>query len=239
MAKKKKSQRSSRPIITGFLEKIGAKVFVDYRNVITELIKGHQGIYALYKNDRLYYVGLASNLRNRINQHLNDKHQGKWTHFSLYIIRKADHIKELESLVLRISDPKGNRIRGKLLSSKNLRRLLKSRLKQEWEKEILDIIGDRGKVKVVRKTNIKGSAKKDKPLKGLFPGGKRLYVTYKGKDYKAWIYGGGTIRFNGKLYDSPTAAGLAITKKGALNGWRFWKYKDKSGNLLYLQKLRK
>ena len=125
--------KKTKSIITGYLEKIGSNVFDDYSSVITELIKGHQGIYALYKKDRLYYVGLASNLKRRINAHKKDKHQGKWTHFSLYIIRQEDHIKEIESLILRISYPKGNSVRGKLHQSKDLRPLLKSKLKSEWE----------------------------------------------------------------------------------------------------------
>ncbi|MFA5555117.1 MAG: GIY-YIG nuclease family protein [Phycisphaerae bacterium] len=236
---KKKSPKGSRPIITGFLEKIGAKVFVDHRNVITDLIKGHQGIYALYKNDRLYYVGLASNLRNRINQHLNDRHQGKWTHFSLYIIRKADHIKELESVVMRIADPKGNRVRGKLNSSKNLRWLLKSRLKQEWEKEINDIIGGREKIQKILKKRSKITKKTGRPLKGLFKNGKAIYASYKGKDYKAWVCRNGTIKFEGIFYDAPSTAGLAITKKKTLNGWSFWSYKNDSGNLVQLSRARK
>jgi len=145
MAKAKKKARKSRPIITGHLEKIGSKVFDDYSSVITGLIKGHQGIYALYKKDRLYYVGLASNLKSRINAHKKDKHQGKWTHFSLYIIRKEDHIKEIESMILSIAYPKGNSIRGKLHNSKDLRPLLKNKLRAEWEKQFGEIIGSRKK----------------------------------------------------------------------------------------------
>ena len=37
------------------------------------MIQGHKGLYVLYRRDKLYYVGLASNLRRRINQHLTDK----------------------------------------------------------------------------------------------------------------------------------------------------------------------
>jgi type I restriction-modification system DNA methylase subunit len=32
------------------------------------------GVYALYRGNRLYYVGLASNLRSRLNTHLRDRH---------------------------------------------------------------------------------------------------------------------------------------------------------------------
>jgi len=108
VAKKKKTKRTTRPIISGYLERVSALIFDKYKKEITDMIRGHQGLYALYYKNKLYYVGLASNLKNRINHHLRDRHQGKWTHFSLYIIRKADHIKELESLLLRIADPTGN-----------------------------------------------------------------------------------------------------------------------------------
>ena len=54
MAKEK--ARKTRSIITGHLEKIGANVFDDYSSVITDLLRGHQGIYALYKKERLYYL---------------------------------------------------------------------------------------------------------------------------------------------------------------------------------------
>ena len=111
---KKKTKRVSRAIVAGYLEKVSSRIFEQYRQSITEMITGHQGLYALYRRDKLYYVGLATNLKSRIRYHLRDRHQGKWTHFSLYIIRKADHIKELESLLLRIADPAGNSIKGNL-----------------------------------------------------------------------------------------------------------------------------
>jgi hypothetical protein len=236
MAKEK--VKRTRSIITGHLEKIGSNVFDNYSSVITELIKGNQGIYALYKNDRLYYVGLASNLKSRINAHNKDKHQNKWTHFSLYIIRKEDHIKEIESLVLRISYPKGNSVRGKLKQSKDLRPLLKRKLKDEWIKQLGVMIGNKirpaGKIK-------KGKIKKtgERPLHGYFPEGKIIHANYKGKEYKAWVYSNGRIKVNSEIFDSPSLAGLAITKKRTMNGWRFWKYKDKNGELVYIDKLRK
>ena len=85
MAAKKKSPRRSRPIISGHLEKVSSQVFGRYSRVITDMIKGHQGIYALYKKDKLYYVGLATELRRRITQHLRDRHQGKWNLFNFQL----------------------------------------------------------------------------------------------------------------------------------------------------------
>ena len=48
MSRKKKHK--TRAIIAWHLEKTGAKVFDDFRSVITDLIKGYQGIYASREN---------------------------------------------------------------------------------------------------------------------------------------------------------------------------------------------
>jgi len=237
MAKEK--ARKTRSIITGHLEKIGANVFDNYSSVIKELIKGNQGIYALYKKDRLYYVGLASNLKSRINAHNKDKHQNKWTHFSLYIIRKEDHIKEIESLVLRISYPKGNSVRGKLKQSKDLRPLLKRKLKDEWIKQLGVIIGGKKKEAIKKIIKKATNTKTERPLRDFFPEGKVIYASYRGKEYKAWVHTNGRIKFAGRSYNSPSLAGIAATKKKTMNGWKFWKYKNKDGDLVYIDVLRK
>jgi predicted GIY-YIG superfamily endonuclease len=239
MAKAKKKVRKQKPIVEAYLERIGQKVFKDFSSVITGLIKGNQGIYALYKRDKLYYIGLASNLKNRIKHHLNDKHKNHWTHFSLYIISKQEHIKEFESVILRVAYPKGNSVKGKLSRAKNLRPSLKRRLKAEWERQIDGIIGGKKKDKVKSTVKKTKAGKAERPLKNVFPGGKVFYGTYKGKKNKAWVNRLGRIRVNGKRYDTPTAAAKAIITKGAVNCWSFWKYKNKSGKLVKLTELRK
>jgi hypothetical protein len=239
MAKEK--VKRTRSIITGHLEKIGSNVFDNYSSVIKELIKGNQGIYALYKKDRLYYVGLASNLKSRINAHNKDKHQNKWTHFSLYIIRKEDHIKEIESLVLRISYPKGNSVRGKLKQSKDLRPLLKNKLVEDWKIWLDGIIGGRKKETVKRSYRKLKAGKAERPLQGLLRDDQRIYCSYKGKDYVARVMPSGTIKMipSGQCFDSPSMAGIAVNKKKTVNGWKLWKYKEKNGELVYIDKLRK
>lgn len=44
---------------------------------------------------------------------------------------------------------------------------------------------------------------------------------------------------SGQLFDSPSMAGISVTKKKTMNGWRFWKYKDKNGEFAYIDQLRK
>jgi hypothetical protein len=233
---KKKSKRKSRPIIRGHLEKISSRIFDQNRKQIAEIIEGHQGIYALYRKEKLYYVGLATDLRRRINWHLRDKHTGKWTHFSLYILRRDEHLREVEALVLRIADPTGNYAKGKLKGSKDLRRSLKALLRKDFKSVIDELLG--GVEQTKRKRVKRKTSKGERPLKGVFQGGKVIYASYKGKEYKAWVRTSGAIRFNRETYDTPSGAGKAIRKKET-DGWRFWKYKDDSGKLVRLANLRK
>ena len=237
---KKKAKRKSRPIVIEHLEKISSGVFERYPQQVTGLVKQGQGVYALYRRDKLYYIGLASDLERRIKWHLKDKHKGKWDRFSLYIMKKEEQIREVESLLIRIADPEVNKLRGRLRGSKNLERALKAAIKQRQNEEREIIFKQRERN---RKKGRMGKAKGrgERPLKGYFPKGKVIYATYKGKEYKAWVYGGGTIKMipSGQLFNSPSMAGISVTKKKTMNGWRFWKYKDKNGELVYIDQLRK
>jgi len=243
MAKVKKQVRKTRPIFIEHLEKIDRVVFNEFHKQIADMIKDQRGLYALYRNDTLYYIGLASNLRNRIKNHLKDKHKNSWTHFSFYILRKVDHIRELEALLLRIAFPQGNSQKGKLKGSKNLYRSLDKKIKKHQEEKRKKILGRKRKItSTITKTKRKQkrvASKTYRPLKGLMGGGKMIYRKYKGKDYKAWISGNGKIKYNGKWYDSPSVVGRVVRGGKATNGWRFWRYKNKSGELVDLSELRK
>ncbi len=241
MAKARKKARKSKPIVIGHLEKVSRGIFDKYQKQITGMIKGHHGVYALYRRNNLYYIGLATNLKNRIRSHLKDKHGTSWSHFSLYIFKKDNHIRELEALLLRIAYPEGNKQRGKLKGSTDLKPNLKHLVKIQQDKEIDELFKTHkpASKKQTKRKQKRVAAKTDRPLKGFFEGGKVLYAKYKGKEHKAWVNRLGRIRFNGKYYDTPTAVGKAIITKRAVNGWNFWKYKDKSGKLLKIADLRK
>ena len=77
------------------------------------------GIYALYDNHGLYYVGLTDfSLRGRIQKHTQDHHKDKWERFSWYQIRDSEHTKDIETIILSIIDPKGNKVKGKFKKKK-------------------------------------------------------------------------------------------------------------------------
>lgn len=129
----KKKTRKTRSIIEGHLEKIGSDAFDLYSPQISKTITGLSGVYALYKKDKLYYVGLAKNFKNRLKHHLKDRHARKWDTFSLYLTRKADHMRELEALLIRIADPKGNKQVGRLSKSTDLENTLKEKILEQQE----------------------------------------------------------------------------------------------------------
>lgn len=86
--------------------------------------KRGRGIYALYKGEKLYYIGLSkSSLRHRLRQHATiDRHKGKWDNFSFYQIGKTKYIKDIESLLLRIAHAPGNMVGGRFHKKYNLKK---------------------------------------------------------------------------------------------------------------------
>jgi hypothetical protein len=234
----KKRKYKKRPIITGYLEKVSSSIFDKHSGIIAEMVKGEQGLYALYRKDKLYYVGLARNLKSRVKQHQRDKHSGKWTSFSLYVIHHPEHIKELESLLLRIAYPTGNAVRGKLRRSANMLPSLKRKTKEaaiaEWRSNFES--ASHGMKKGARGRAQRASG--ERPCKGLFSKTVRIYAPYKGEIYKAWLRRSGSIQFNGTTYDSPSTAGAVARGGKATNGWIFWRVKQ-GEKLVRLREFRK
>src|SRR5438094_8322055 len=108
-------------LVSQHLENISHEALSKYQDVIRSYVRGRQGIYALYRKNELYYVGLASNLRSRLKHHLRDRHKKLWDRFSVYLTIGDSHLKELESLILRTVKPSGNHQSGKFIKSENLR----------------------------------------------------------------------------------------------------------------------
>ena len=222
------------------MERISVKAFEEYHREITDLVVSQHGVYALYKDTRLYYVGLAGDLRRRVKQHLKDKHRGQWNRFSLYLVRKVGHIKEIESLLLRIAHPTGNKQGGRLRKATNLQKQLRKLMEQRQRRQLDEIFSrkERASRKKKRSKVTAGRTRKSskRPLEGIV-GRKRIYATYKGKKYTAIVYQNGRIKLNGKLYDSPSGAGRGVRGR-ATDGWSFWRVRHK-GELVKLKELRK
>jgi hypothetical protein len=228
-------------LVSEYLERISREVFSDFAKQLTGLTGKSHGVYALYKKNRLYYVGLATDLRKRIDRHLKDRHAGKWDRFSLYVIKKAGYIKELETLILRITDPTGTRVKGRLPNAKNLKPKLHFEIKTEQERRRRLLVGSKKRITVERKGRRKNIAIKTGRQPSLAPYTKKRFkirANYKGKMYEASVRSDGTINYNGEIFNSPSMAGKAI-KGRSTHGWLFWRYRNRKGDWVLIDKLRK
>jgi hypothetical protein len=223
-------------ILLGFLEGISWRVLEEYPQVVAEQIRRKAGVYALYKNRKLYYVGLASNLMGRIKHHLKDRHKGLWDRFSVYATHNNEHVKQLESLLLRIATPAGNRVKGNFGGSTNLYRTLhRAMTVHDADKRASLLGGHAARQRRRRKTS---QAKGTLVLAGSVDRRLPLRAKYKGNLYRATLRLDGYISLDGQHYESPSAAARSIVKR-QINGWSFWEYKDGPRKWLPLSELRK
>jgi hypothetical protein len=226
-----------KPLVCQHLEHISGTMLEKYQHQISSYVMRRHGVYALYRRDHLYYVGLASNLRNRLKHHLKDKHKGKWDRFSVYLTIGDSHLKELESLVLRIVLPDGNTQRGKFARSQDLKRLLKRDLLAHQRSELDDLLQPAKRTRRAKTSGRIGKPAKRHPLAEHAAKPFRIRVTFKKKRYTAQVKRNGQIRYDGKLYDSPSLAATAVRQKPT-NGWRFWQYERAPGDWVRLSELR-
>lgn len=228
----------SDPILEGYLEQVSWKIMGHYPESIRTLIRGRSGVYALYRGERLYYVGLATNLMGRLSGHLRDRHKGLWDTFSVFLTARSEqsHIRELEALLLRIVSPKGNRVSGRLRQATNLYPALATAMSLRDERLRAALLG--GTVaKRLRRRQATAGTKGAAALRGL--AGKRLALRGTNRDttHTAALRVDGQVSYGGALYTSPTAAARAAVGR-AVNGWWFWHYK-RDGEWVQLRELRR
>lgn len=206
-------------IVREYLERVSWQVLDQYRPIVRDLIRGHSGVYALYRKEQLYYVGLARNLMGRVAHHLKDRHSKRWDRFSVYLTADNEHIRPLEALLLRIIDPGGNRVKGRLRGARDLNLALnRSVTDADADRRAMLLGGNVARQRRKRKTSkIAGSV----ALAGLVERPLALVAKFKGVTYRARLRRDGRILFQSRLYATPTAAAKAAIHR-AVNGWLFW-----------------
>lgn len=225
-------------LVSQHLELISREALEKHQDILKSLVRHSHGIYALYRKNRLSYVGLANNLRSRLNHHLRDRHAKSWDHFSIYLTLKSDHMRELEALAIRIAAPKENLQKGKLKKSQDLKRLFRRTLLKKWRGELGELFYSK-KTLEERSSDLKNEVKGRKPrLAGYFTEGRKLRMWHKGHLYRAYLKKNGVIRFKKKLYTSPSSAAKAIVHRG-IDGWYAWKFERVPGDWVVLNDLRK
>ena len=242
MRKKLRSQ-----IITQKLEYISRNIFEKYKTKIIQHIENQPGVYALYDQQELYYVGRASDLVKRVNRHLKDQHSALWTHFSLYLTKKIQYINDIEAVVIAIAEPKGNKIKPELGGEeKKLKNILKTSIKEKYQEELKELDGRKsGHLKKTNTNQNRQSGKKPRKitpcLKNYFTSNRRLIKTYKGKTYKATLLTSGKIKYNKKIYSSINQSAIDIVKKisgrNHMQGSTFWFVKNNENKWVKLNEL--
>jgi Restriction Enzyme Adenine Methylase Associated len=226
--------RKPSQLVCQHLENVSGDILEEYQDVIREYVSRRQGVYALYDDQDLYYVGLASDLSSRLKAHLRDKHAGRWDRFSVYLTIGDEHLRELETLLLHVvkPSPEGNSKIGKFVRSENLLARLKRDIRERHRQKLDHIVGrDQTELVVV----LPGRMPPLLPyVKKVF----KLQGRSRGKVYHASVKGDGTIRFLGRVYQSPTSAAFSATRYN-VDGWRFWKYERAPGDWVPLEELRK
>lgn len=232
MAKVKRRRRRRRePLVYQHLENVSRELLEKHPDVVAQFIGRNAGIYALYKRNKLYYVGLATALRGRLRAHVKNRHGGSWDRFSIYLTIKDQHLREIEALLLRIANPPGARQRGKLVQSRDMRRRITKAIHEKQSREVFSLFGR--ETSPVRELN-----GVDSELTKLLPQGGKLRGTLKGKIFKARVRANGDIRFKGRTYNSLSVAAIAAVHRPT-NGWWFWQVERGRGNWVRLNKVRK
>ncbi len=224
------------PLVCQQLENISRDALEKYQDIVQQYVRRRHGVYALYRREKLHYVGLAGNLRSRLSQHLRDRHQNSWDRFSVYLTIGDTHMKELEALILRIVKPAGNKVKGTFAKCEDIRRRFARDVKR-FQRSELDVI--LGKKAIDKKSDIFLSEEKSPVLAYHATGPMTLRAWYKGMVLTAKVRRDGSIRFKGKIYRSPSQAGAAACKRDKSDGWFFWKYERAPGDWVLLNELRK
>lgn len=236
MARRKRRQRRRRreALVHQHLENVSRELLEQHQDVVKQFIGRNAGIYALYRKDKLYYVGLATGLRGRLRAHIKNRHGGSWDRFSIYLTIKDQHLREIEALLLRIANPIGAKQRGKLARSVDMRRRIKRAIKEKQYTEVSSLFGR----ETTPVTQSRSSNGRDSELRRLLPQGGKIKGTLKGKVFRARVRRSGDVRFKGKLYKSLSVAAFAAIKRPT-NGWWFWQIERGRGTWVRLNKIRR
>jgi hypothetical protein len=227
-------------LVCEYLENISRDLLEKYQAVIRCYVRRRHGVYALYRRGKLYYVGLASNLRSRLANHLKDRHGDSWDRFSVYLTIGDSHLRELESIILRVVQPKGNKQKGRFPLAEDLRRRLKRDIHASQQMELVGLLGKPTKPKELKNGEADQTPAGRRPaLAPYVTAPFKLRARHRGKTMRALVRRDGRIRFAGTVYDSPSLAGAAAVQRRSCNGWTFWQYERAPGDWVPIDEMRR
>ena len=226
-------------LVCQYLENISRDALKQHHEIIRQYVRRRHGVYALYRREKLYYVGLATNLRSRLRHHLRDRHGGAWDRFSVYLTIGDHHLRELESLLLRTVKPSGNKQKGKFANADNLGTQFRRDVKRSVMAQVEGLFSDSRPAQRQRREPLKRSEGRRPVLAEYVSAPMKLRARFKGRTVRARVRRDGTVRYAGKVYTSPSLAAGAACKRRTCNGWRFWHYERAPGDWVPLDALRR
>ena len=225
-------------LVCQHLENISREALDRHQEIIRQYVRGRHGVYALYRRGKLYYVGLATNLRSRLRHHLKDRHGASWDRFSVYLTIGDHHLRELEALILRTVKPSGNKQKGKFARSDDLRRHFRRDIKRSVLAEVDGLFAEYCPSRRQREAACEAAEGRTPALAEFISRPMKLRGRYKGATLVARVRRDGSVRFGGKVFMSPSLAAAAACKRRTCNGWKFWQYERAPGDWVLLDELR-
>jgi hypothetical protein len=137
MKRKKRRKSHKGSLIKGMSKLLPRDLLVEeaFKSRVQDIMRGYAGIYALYKEKKLYYAGLASrDLIKRVGDHLKDKHARKWDAFKIFRINRVRYLKDLETLILNIVITRAKQAKGRVPRDSDLTRAIKEVVRSHEKK---------------------------------------------------------------------------------------------------------
>ena len=226
-------------IIIATLSYIPKKELKEKVNFLKPYIKKNHGIYTLYNEDELYYIGKTSrSLASRLEQHLKDKHKNKWTHFSVYLTKKKRDVHDIEAVMICVAQPKGNSQKKQyLVLGEDLNEVLKKQHKNQISQLSKYKVNKNPRYNKNKKVKSKRAAPvslNDLPDKCL---PKSIIATYRGEPHQATLLESREVKYFDQKYDKlHDITKMIITKKkGRPSSWFFWKVLLKNNQKITLK----
>ncbi len=135
--------------------------------------------------------------------------------------------------------PTGNKQKGKFGKCEDLRRRFRRDIKRNVMAEVDGLFVDYCPRHKRREPVVERADGRTPVLAEYISRPMKLRGRYKGATLGARVRRDGTVRFDGKVYTSPSLAAAAACKRPTCNGWTFWQYERAPGDWVLLDTLRR
>jgi hypothetical protein len=100
-------------LVTGYVKLWPREVFYvrDHQQIVREKLRD-SGVYILYQDFDVFYIGKADNLYKRLEQHATKRYR-LWNHFSAFKV-SHDHLAEVEAIMIAATPRTANKSGGKV-----------------------------------------------------------------------------------------------------------------------------